>query len=196
MKIWKDIDGYFGRYKVSNYGEIINAKTQNKLKYEIDKGYYRIQLFDGKKYTHHLVHRLVAKAFIQNSENLKCINHKDENKLNNCTENLEWCDHKYNANYGTRNNRISTSRSGIKVTPFSSEARINISKAHQKQIRQFSTDGEFLRNYSSIKEAGKENAIDSSSITKACKGKKKSAGGFMWQYAFLNGTRKDMTARL
>jgi hypothetical protein len=55
---------------------------------------------------YYLLHRIVAKNFLNNINNLKQVNHKDENKLNNSVSNLEWCDNKYNANYGTRTERI------------------------------------------------------------------------------------------
>ena len=54
-----------------------------------------------------LIHRLVANAFIPNPNNFPDVNHKDENKLNNCIKNLEWCTKKYNQNYGNRNKKCS-----------------------------------------------------------------------------------------
>jgi hypothetical protein len=58
-----------------------------------------------------LVHRLVAKAFIPNPNNFAQVNHKDENTLNNCVDNLEWCNSKYNCNYGTGIQRRTKSKS-------------------------------------------------------------------------------------
>ena len=59
------------------------------------------------KYKRELIHRLVALTFIDNPDNLPCVNHKDENKENNVVSNLEWCSRSYNINYGTRNERAS-----------------------------------------------------------------------------------------
>lgn len=112
MEEWRDIPGYEGIYQVSNLGRVrsLDRKvhhwkggfslikgrilTPNK---QNTKGYYRVKL-DNK---YRAVHRLVAMAFIPNPDNLPQVNHKDENKLNNNVNNLEWCDNKYNTNYGT-----------------------------------------------------------------------------------------------
>lgn len=69
-------------------------------------GYLHVLLCKNGKYITHNVHRLVAETFIPNPDNLPEINHKDENKENNCVDNLEWCTRKYNMNYGTTQFRI------------------------------------------------------------------------------------------
>lgn len=115
-EIWKDIKGYEKLYQVSNLGNVrrikfINNRTQkDKIKMlkliKDKKGYLKINLWKNNKSKMFLVHRIVAETFILNSNNLPQVNHKDENKSNNCVENLEWCSQKYNNNYGNRLNNI------------------------------------------------------------------------------------------
>lgn len=104
-EIWKDIIGFEGVYEISSYGRVRSVKSGRILstsKCGGCRGYAGVCLSkDGKSYGR-LVHRLVAEAFIQRPDGLYEVNHKDENKTNNRVENLEWCDHKYNMNYGSR----------------------------------------------------------------------------------------------
>ena len=93
MEIWKEISGYNGKYQVSSWGRVRNAETGNILKpYKNGKGYLKVGLMvKGKKNPEkHRVNRLVAKAFIENPNNLPQVNHKDGNKENNSVTNLEW----------------------------------------------------------------------------------------------------------
>ena len=104
-EIWRNIKEYEGLYQVSNLGRIKRLSNSKSLKEKILKpsarsnGYVRIVLYKNAIRKAHLVHRLVAEAFIPNPENLPCVNHIDENKLNNRVDNLEWCTAKYNAVY-------------------------------------------------------------------------------------------------
>ena len=95
----------FSHYLVSNMGRVLSTWRKNRhiLKpYIISAGYKAVKLTDDDGNTHQLyVHRLVAQAFIVNPSKLPEINHKDENKANNCVDNLEWCDRLYNMRYGT-----------------------------------------------------------------------------------------------
>lgn len=91
---WKQIDDT--RYYVSNKGRVKNVDKGTLLVPFLCKGYYYIHLGRVRK---ERVHRLVAIAFIPNPNNLPEVNHKDENKLNNSVDNLEWCDGKYNMEY-------------------------------------------------------------------------------------------------
>ena len=116
-EIWKDVKGYEGLYKISNFGRVWSIRRKLFLK-PVDKPYLRVRLYsiDGtnKMFS---VHRLVAEAFIPNPDNLPCINHKDENKMNNCIDNLEWCTAKYNSNYGTAKQRWGEKQKGKKIPP-------------------------------------------------------------------------------
>ena len=98
MEIWKEVNGYEGLYWISNLGRVKN-KHGRILKPGLRSGYYSVGLMKNKKRVHKRIHRLVAEAFINNPSNLPQVNHKDENKVNNRVENLEWCDNKYNSTY-------------------------------------------------------------------------------------------------
>lgn len=101
-EIWKEIEGY-SNYKVSDKGRVKSLYKNGKeklLKPSKNKnGYLRVTLTKDHKVKHIFIHRLVAQAFLENPDNLPQVNHKDENKENNCIENLEWCTASYNVKY-------------------------------------------------------------------------------------------------
>ena len=119
-EIWKDVKGFEGFYQVSNLGRVRSLdrisvsenRSAQKIKGTIKKvkvgknGYYMVMFYKDSKYKCAYVHRLVAQAFIPNPDNLPQVNHKDEIRTNNCVDNLEWCDSKYNNNYGTKIDRL------------------------------------------------------------------------------------------
>ena len=107
-EIWKNIEGYEGKYQVSNLGRVKSMIGQEKVLHpkKHRNGHLQIGLHKDKKRKTMYIHRLVAQAFIPNPDNLPCVNHKDECPSNNNVDNLEWCTQKYNCNYGTRVDRI------------------------------------------------------------------------------------------
>lgn len=176
IEIWKDIEGYEGLYQVSNLGNVksLNYRCTNiekNLKQGLrPKGYPFVRLTKNKIEKLYSIHRLVANAFIPNPDNLPCVNHKDENPLNNNVENLEWCTQQYNCLYGTRNKRITETKNK------------NCSFSCEKPIIQLDKNNNFINEYKSITEASKYTNIELSNIRKCCIKERKSAGGYVWKY--------------
>lgn len=119
--IWKDIEGYVGIYQVSNFGEVRSLDRSDALGRKVKgviikpqvtkKGYLQVSLCKNGKQKSCKIHRLVAKAFIPNNNHYSQVNHIDEDKENNCLDNLEWCNNLYNSNWGTRNKRVAEKNS-------------------------------------------------------------------------------------
>lgn len=111
-EIWKDIKDYEGLYQVSNLGRVKRVKTDRILKPSKQiHGYLLVNLYKNNVSAKKRIHRLVAQAFISNSENKPQVNHIDENKTNNVVSNLEWVTSKENINHGTHNERVSKTQS-------------------------------------------------------------------------------------
>lgn len=165
MVLWKDVPNYEGYYEVSNTG-LIRSKNGLRKPQKSWDGYLYVKLCKKGECKKIKIHRLVALAFIPNPNNLPEINHKDEDTTNNVVENLEWCNRTYNNNYGTRNAR----------------SAIGISKANGKRVMQFSKRNEYIDTYDSAIKAAKALNIDSTGITACARGRRKSAGGYIWKY--------------
>lgn len=142
-EIWKPIKDLEG-FEVSNQGNIKNIRT-GKIRKPSDNGHGYLNIMLNKK--HFYIHRLVAETFLPNPDDLPQVNHKiegDEGKkinivyinedgsVNKEKSTIEWCDGKYNHNYGTINQRIS-------------KAKIN--GKGSKPVLQFSKTGEFIRDF-------------------------------------------------
>lgn len=181
---WRDVVGYEGLYKVSNYGRIKRVERWN----ADSKGRHRqykekILMSRISKQTGYLcnnlskdggcktfnVHRLLAIAFIPNPHNLPCINHKDCVRTNSVLWNLEWCSHGYNNNYSlTRKMRIESIRKHWEH-----------SNSHKK-IYQYSKTGNLI----SVYDCGpnKLKKIFGKEITCCLLHKCKTVMGFVWRY--------------
>ena len=154
----------FENYLIDEEGQIFSLLSHKFLKHNIKKdGYHEISLYKDGKRTTKKVHRLVAECFLPNPNNYPEINHKDENKDNNTFNNLEWCDGKYNTNYGTGNQRRSSAMDNKKIC-----------------VKQYDLEGNFIKEYPSMKEAERQTGISTGSISKVCSQQRKSAGGYIW----------------
>ena len=172
-EIWKTIKEN-PNYMVSNFGRVKSLydgrhhKFREKiLKYNRTRsGYLTVALYKNGIQKRYLIHRLVAEAFIQNPLNLSEVNHKDENKENNSAENLEFCDHKYNSNYGSAIERAALKRTNGKGSI---------------KVLQFTLDNELVKEYPSSKECGR-NGFNQAAVSRCCRGKIKQYKGYKWQY--------------
>jgi hypothetical protein len=181
----KDINGY-KYYYITDTGEIYSKNRQveilnpntkqlmtftkkgRKLAKKINNsGYYEVCLFENNTKKYYLVHRLVAQTFIPNPNNLPQVNHKDEDKLNNSIDNLEWCTSTYNHSYGTGNIRRKVNQKA-------------------KAVVQYTTNNSYINSFFSIKEAERVTGIKSYNISAVCKNKRKTAGGYIWSYEKLD----------
>jgi hypothetical protein len=187
-EVWKPVPNYEGLYEVSNIGKVRSVyRYKRVLKPMIsNSGYERVDLFKDKNRKQFSVHRLVAMAFVDNPDKKPFVNHKDENKLNNSAENLEWVSHIENCRYGTAVER--------RTQHFDySKRRINNAgqiKSCSKPIAQYTKDGKFVRNWDSASECARATGFSISGIRTVVSGKRNSIFG----YVFKEG-RNDLSLR-
>ena len=173
-EIWKPVKGYEGRYEVSNMGRVrsfAQDTKEGKVKYgNLNKnGYLTYLLYDGNgNKTWQPVHRLVAGAFIDNPNNYPQVNHKDENKTNNCVDNLEWCTNEYNLSYGTARQRAALANMCCETTSV--------------KVYSVDCDGN-IEYYDSIGEAERQTGLCHSNIVRTLKGRSHTCGGRKWYYS-------------
>ena len=190
-EIWKTVivNGEpWENYQVSNFGNIMSLNYNHTGKAELmtpvdnSAGYLTVHLSKNKISKTFNVHRLVAETFLENPENKPCINHKiegDEGKkinmvifnedwsVNKEKTTIEWATYEENNNYATRNERIAKTMTNGKTS---------------KKVLQLSLSGEFIREWESTQECGR-NGFNQGNIVSCCQGKRKSADGFRWEYA-------------
>jgi len=168
-ELWKPIIGYEEKYMVSNYGNILSLTYKRSDKSVLmspsktKKGYLRIKLSKHNKSKTHSVHKLVALAFLPNTNSELIVNHKNGKRDDNRLDNLEWVTHQENVLHGFRElGRIPTTR---------------------KQVNQYSISGEFIKTWTSAQEIANSLNLNRASIVGCCKNKRKTCNGYMWTYA-------------
>lgn len=187
---WKDILGYEGFYQVSNLGRVrsvdrivkgVFGSIQHKKSVILAPamnaaGYYFVVLTKNAKGKAFRVHRLVAEAFIPNPCNYPIINHKDENKLNNNVNNLEWCTYSYNTTYNNSMARRQNTKNK------------NRSYGCEKKVYQYSIDGHLIKIWKSLIEVSRELHVPWGNIANCCRGTKyrHTAYGYKWSYKPIN----------
>jgi hypothetical protein len=130
---YNDIRGYEGLYKISSLGNVLNAKTGRKLKLQIANGYFYIGLGFIKPKKQYRVSRLVAIAFVPNTQNKPYVNHKDGIKTNNHYLNLEWV---------TQSENLQHSRK-MGMTPLRTNNKLEVNQV--LKIRKLYEDGNYTQ---------------------------------------------------
>lgn len=168
MEEWRDIPDYEGKYQISNLGRVksINFHRGNKEKilttFLDGRGYPTTFLYkDGKRKTFR-IHRIIAKIFIPNPNNLPQVNHKNEDKTCNVIDlnnlygemtNLEWCTNKYNCRY-----------------------------SKSKKINQYDLEGNFIKMWGSAIEVEENLGIKKTNLCNCLTKRSKTAGGYLWRF--------------
>lgn len=172
LEVWKPVKDYEGLYEVSSFGNVKSLQGHYTFKREkllakhyCDRNgvrYYNVTLYNrtgGRKTVK--VHRLVAEAFLENPDNFDCVNHKDENTLNNHVDNLEWCTKSYNICYNNAQKKGALKR--------------------QKQVV-FKKDEKIVFTFESVLDAGEYFGVKPQNIARAARGERKSFHGMTVQY--------------
>lgn len=161
-EIWKPINGYNGRYEVSNLGRVRSFARKDCILLTADchkNGYLFVKLTMNGKSKSQSIHRLVASAFIPNPNGFPQVNHKDENRQNNSVINLEWCTAKYNLAYGN--------------------ARKKVVEKRAKPCAGIWKDGT-IKIFDSCSEAERQTGINHGYISRVCNGKIKKPKQTQW----------------
>lgn len=178
-ELWRPIPNYEGYYEASNLGRIRSVyRYKRVLKPMISNtGYERVDLFKNRHRKQYSVHRLVAITFVDNPDNKPFVNHRDENKINNCADNLEWVTHVENCRYGTAIERR-TKHFDYSKRKINNAGQI---EACSKPIAQYTKDGRFVRNWKSASECARKNRWQISNIRRCCKKEYATAYGFVFR---------------
>lgn len=170
VEVWKDIRDYEDYYQSSTFGRVrsvdrwvkgkngrlqfIKGKILKQLNHT--HGYLSVNLSKCNTSKMFLVHRLVAETFIPNPNNLSMVNHKDENKQNNSVSNLEWCDSKYNCNYGTAIERMTKSLTNNIYT--------------SREVDVYDLDMNFIETLPSLAECARKYNLKKANVIHCCNG--------------------------
>lgn len=184
MEVWKDIEKYEGLYSISSDGNCFSKRSNDFLaKHKYPNGYefYRFKI-NGKQHSE-LVHRLMAIAFIPNTENKPQIDHingiRDDNRL----ENLRWVTQsENNLNPNTNEKLKNALRNSEKAKKAREKATDNAAKITRKKVYMYSIDKKLKATYNSTLDAAKENNCFPQNISRCCLGKIKTYKGHIWSY--------------
>lgn len=179
-EMWLPVKGYEGLYEVSNIGRVrslykatrIIDKEDSILRQKFDnRGYFRVNLYKNGKCKAELVSRLVASSFINNPKNLPHVGHWNDDKTNNCVENLYWTDPKENNHHNGKYSRFAQEHNN-KIRQIAEKLSIPV-------IGISKTDGKVVLLDSM--QLAKQLGFDPSKISMCINGKRKTHRGYWWE---------------
>lgn len=183
---WRDIAGYEGFYQVSNMGRVRSltrtfkrsdgtiATYRGRVLKPVGRPYLHVYLSKNNIHSMMRVHRLVAEAFVQNTENLKCVDHIDCNKTNNRADNLRWCSHSQNMRYAQENGLLDE-RFDYKL--ISDEKKLAMKAPRMVPI--IRDDG---REYDCVKDAARDMGVTHGAVSHVLRGLTKTCRGHSFKY--------------
>ena len=164
MEQWKDVSGFEGLYQVSNTGKIKRLFKNGKERLLIGKkdrdGYVTVILSRNQNKKHCMLHRLIAEAFVPNTESKPQINHKDRNKQNNNVDNLEW----------------------VTVAENIKHCFLTGKRVHKRAVLQYTPSMKLVACWESIRSASQKLNIAASNISSCCASRLQTSGGYIWRY--------------
>lgn len=185
---WRDVVGYEGFYKISNFGRIKSIEktvTRGVHDYRLKEivlvlnksscGYLCVSLCKKGISASTRVNRIVANAFIPNTENKPQVNHENSIKIDNRDKNLTWMTARENVKHSFRTGTRKTYSHWTGIT--------GGQNPNSKSVVRLTKEGMFIEKYESITKAEAATCIDHRNISSVCVGKRKTAGGYMWKHA-------------
>ncbi|AYV85565.1 MAG: DNA-directed RNA polymerase subunit 2 [Satyrvirus sp.] len=174
-EIWKSfpVELFKDKYEVSNRGRIQNMESKYILKPILRNGYHYCSLSTKGKNRSYRTHRIVAEAFVKNPDKKKnkIVNHLDGNRLNNYYKNLEWTTIKGNNEHAAQN---------------------NLTAKTERRVSQFDENNKLIKIHDTLSKASEETGVGAPRIVDVCKGRWKTAGGFIWKYTDENENEVDL----
>ncbi len=174
IEIWKDIQGYEGLYQVSNLGNVRSlnwrktSTVRNLYLKPHNRGYLQVELAKNGKTRMFTVHRLVALHFVDGYHKDYVVNHKDENKTNNRSDNLEWVSFNGNVVFSVKKD---------------SKGRCSSRWKNTTPVQQLTENGEIVKTWDSPRDVKVSLGYSDWSIKQCCEGVRKMAYGYKWRYA-------------
>lgn len=168
----KQIRGYEGIYDITSDGRIYSHNIKRYMRtYENNKGYELVTLSKEGEKQHFLVHRLVAKHFVEGYEEGKEVNHKDGIKTNNKASNLEWVTRRENVQHAIKQGKFD-------IRTAQETARVR----NRKPVAKLDLEGNTLKIFGSAKEAEEKTGTPRSKISMVCNGHRRTSNGFSWKF--------------